>query len=107
MIPGLFGKNAGFLDCCSTEVKDDSTFACPHCGAELPARAKFCRHCGSSDEDGWKTESDEIDADDDFDYDEYVREEFSENAVVSSKLKRWQIVVILLILASMSLWVLG
>lgn len=88
-------------------MKDDSTFACPHCGAELPGGAIFCRHCGSSDDDGWKTESDEVEGDDDFDYEEFVRDEFSDHSVVTSKLKSWQVIVILLILASMSLWVLA
>ncbi|WP_197169246.1 zinc ribbon domain-containing protein [Novipirellula galeiformis] len=88
-------------------MKEDSTFSCPHCGAELRGGATFCRHCGSSDDDGWKTESDEVDGEDDFDYEEFVREEFSDNSVVTSKLKTWQVIVILLILASMSLWVLG
>jgi len=36
-------------------VNDD--FVCPHCGAELPARAKFCPECGSDDQTGWSEDT--------------------------------------------------
>lgn len=28
-------------------------FECPHCGAEVPARARVCRECGSDADTGW------------------------------------------------------
>lgn len=52
---------------------------CPHCGAELPRNAKSCPECGSDEETGW---SDDAPAgnlglpDEEFDYDEFVKEEF-------------------------------
>lgn len=32
-------------------------FACPNCGAELPAGAKFCPECGSDENTGWSEET--------------------------------------------------
>lgn len=57
------------------KTNQDDYQGCVHCGAVLNAGADFCRECGSSDSDGWR---DEVDfGDDEFDYDEYVKEEFS------------------------------
>src|SRR5262245_34607184 len=36
-----------------TRPKEDDYFLCRCCGAELPATATFCGHCGASDECGW------------------------------------------------------
>jgi len=52
---------------------------CPNCGAEVPAKARACPECGADEQTGW---SDKADAqrlglpDDEFDYDEFVKEEF-------------------------------
>ena len=51
---------------------------CPHCGEDIRSSAKFCRHCGSSDSDGWSNETDQYE-DPDFDYDDFVQEEFSDD----------------------------
>lgn len=54
---------------------------CPQCGAEVPEKALCCPECGSDYETGW---SDEATGqrlrlpDEDFDYDEFVKEEFGE-----------------------------
>lgn len=53
---------------------------CPQCGALVPPNALACPDCGSDYETGW---SDRATAqrlglpDDEFDYEEFVREEFS------------------------------
>ena len=49
---------------------------CQHCGEDIPADANFCRHCGSSDQDGWKDDAYDGVVDDEFDYDEFVEENF-------------------------------
>lgn len=36
-------------------MNDD--FVCPHCGADLPARAKFCPECGSDENTGWSEDT--------------------------------------------------
>ncbi len=63
-------------------------FVCPHCGAEVSARARVCRECGSDAETGWSEDADKWGADvptgyaedDEFDYDEFVRREFGGGA---------------------------
>jgi predicted amidophosphoribosyltransferase len=77
---------------------NQSTAPCPHCGAEIQLNAKFCRHCGSSESDGWRDEFDDYE-DDEFDYDEYVAEEFSTSAANQQTRPMWRFVsVVLLIL---------
>lgn len=75
--------------------------ACPHCGAEIRADARFCRHCGSSDEDGWR---EDLQADvDDFDYDDYVAENFSTRREGSGAAALWRgVAIALLILFALS-----
>ena len=52
---------------------------CPHCGAEVPPKARACPECGSDEETGW---SERAAAgrlglpDEEFDYDEFLKEEF-------------------------------
>ncbi len=52
---------------------------CPNCGTLVPERARACPECGADEETGW---SDRAQAqrlglpDDEFDHDEFVREEF-------------------------------
>jgi hypothetical protein len=52
---------------------------CPNCGADLPPKAKACPECGSDDETGWAetAQADKLGLpDQDFNYDEFVKEEF-------------------------------
>ncbi|TWU36001.1 zinc ribbon domain-containing protein [Novipirellula artificiosorum] len=85
---------------------NDDFFSCPHCGGDVPARAKACPHCGSSDADGWRQDTDgfaspyaeDDHSEDDFDYEAFVADEFSDDKRVSSKLKPWQVIVIVLVL---------
>lgn len=72
------------------------TAACPHCGAEIPADATFCRYCGSSESDGWRDEFESDD--DDFDYDEYISENFSSSVVPTGQKRIWQIIALVLLL---------
>lgn len=62
---------------------------CPFCGATLRANAAVCRNCGASDEYGWDSVENNVeglgvdyidDAEDDFDYDDFVAREFPEHA---------------------------
>ena len=53
--------------------------SCPNCGADVPRSAKACPECGSDEKTGW---SDTAYAgrlglpDEEFDYEEFAREEF-------------------------------
>lgn len=52
---------------------------CPNCGAEVPPNAKACPECGSDKTTGWseKAYADNLGLpDEEFDYDEFVKNEF-------------------------------
>ena len=52
---------------------------CPHCGADVPPKAKRCPECGSDEETGWSDEAEAANLglpDENFDYDEFVKREF-------------------------------
>jgi hypothetical protein len=71
-------------------MASDDDWACPHCHEPLPGQAKFCRHCGASDESGWgqdglgfaaePADGYGYDSEDDFDYDDFVAREFPDQA---------------------------
>jgi hypothetical protein len=87
---------------------------CPVCGADVPADAKACPECGADEETGW---SDRARAqqlglpDDEFDYDEFVREEFGERdgkiAPTGIKWKWWFVALFLLMLVLPFLYFFG
>ncbi len=52
---------------------------CPNCGAEVPHNAKACPECGSDEKTGWSETAYASGLglpDENFDYDEFVKEEF-------------------------------
>ncbi len=52
---------------------------CPQCGALVPPRARACPECGSDEQTGWseRAQAQRLDLpDDEFNYDEFVQEEF-------------------------------
>ena len=54
---------------------------CPNCGAEVPPKAKACPECGSDETTGWSERAvgHRLNLpDDEFDYDEFVKDEFGE-----------------------------
>lgn len=54
---------------------------CPQCGALVPRRARACPECGSDEQTGWseRAHAQRLGLpDDEFDYDEFVKEEFGE-----------------------------
>ena len=80
---------------------DESLVPCPHCGGEIRTDATFCRHCGSSDADGWSDGeyADGYDDADDFDYEQYVEEHHSPEKISTGLPPIWRAVVIVLIVA--------
>ena len=57
---------------------------CPNCGAILPPKAKACPECGSDEKTGWSDTAyaDRLGIpDENFDYDEFVKEEFGKERV--------------------------
>lgn len=83
-------------------------FPCPHCGAVVRQNAKFCRECGADDSAGWDEHPDtdygDYEHGEDFDYDEFVRNEFPDHATPAKKNPVLVIVVILLLVAMLA-WV--
>jgi len=77
-------------------------FSCPHCGGEVPDGAKACPECGSDEKTGW-SESADADRlglpDEEFNYDEFVKREFSGRKPVPHGIHWfWWIIAILLLL---------
>ena len=82
---------------------------CPQCGAEVPRKALACPECGSDYETGWSEDADAQRLglpNDEFDYDEFVKEEFSDGRDGASRGPRprgigigWWLVAIAVILA--------
>lgn len=82
---------------------------CPVCGAFVPKGAKACPECGADAKSGWQEDNtyDGLDLpDEEFDYNEFLAEEFG-----TAKSKRglhpvWWITALVLILGSLLLLVL-
>lgn len=58
---------------------------CPHCGADVPARAKACPECGADESTGWSEEASVSNLglpDDSFDYEEFAQREFGKKKVL-------------------------
>ena len=93
----------------------DEDFECPNCGSPVRAGARFCRQCGASDESGWGEEEWQDEdfsggyGEDDFDYHDYVRREFPDDAAPdpAHQLKRLAFVaVVVLVCLGLLLWML-
>jgi hypothetical protein len=74
---------------------------CPNCGADVPRHAKSCPECGADEKTGW---SDSAYAsslgipDENFDYDEFVNEEFGGGPKPRGISWFWWAVALLLVL---------
>jgi len=62
----------------STRLK--ASDVCPVCGENVPPGSLACPECGADHNSGWRKDADAYDAvdlpDQDFNYDEFIREEF-------------------------------
>jgi hypothetical protein len=79
---------------------------CPNCGAEIPPKARACPECGSDETTGWseKAHADNLGLpDEEFDYDEFVKEEFGDAQVKPHGI-RWLWWGVALILAGLLLF---
>jgi hypothetical protein len=77
---------------------------CPVCGADVPRGARACPGCGSDESTGWSNhaQAQSLDLpDDEFDYDEFVKEEFGKP---KSHRLPWLWIVTAIVLLAASLW---
>ena len=80
--------------------------ACPNCGADVPPKAKACPACGSCERTGWseKARYDDLDIPtEEFNYDEFVQNEFGGKPTRRKPDFFWWLVGIAL-LAAMLYW---
>lgn len=76
---------------------------CPHCGAEVPPRSTACPQCGSDDKTGWSEDAryEGLDLpDQNFNYEEFVQDEFGGESPKPRGLNWfWWVVALLLLVA--------
>ena len=80
---------------------------CPVCGEDVPRTASACPECGADHTSGWRENAETYDAvglsDEDFNYEEFVKQEFgsSRRPVIKTV---WWIIAILLIAAFIAIY---
>jgi hypothetical protein len=75
---------------------------CPNCGTDVPRNAKACPECGSCEETGWSDEATISGLglpEEDFDYSEFVKNEFGQESRVPHGIKWFWWVIALVVLA--------
>ena len=81
---------------------------CPVCGVDVPPRSLACPECGADHKSGWREDAEAYDGldlgDDEFNYDEFVREEFGGSAKPKGISTIWWLTAIVLIAALAALW---
>ncbi len=74
---------------------------CPHCGAEVPRKAKACPECGSDESTGWSEDAARENLglpDENFNYDDFVKREFGGQKIKPRGLHWvWWLVAVLLL----------
>lgn len=80
--------------------KSSAPDVCPVCGDEVPRNALACPQCGADHNSGWKENTyDGLELpDDDFDYDEFVKQEFGSSVRPAGIKPLWWITALLLII---------
>jgi hypothetical protein len=76
---------------------------CPVCGEDVPRDTLACPQCGADQNSGWREDADTYDGVDlpehDFNYDDFVKQEFGSQAKPTGLKTIWWIVGIALIVA--------
>ena len=83
-----------------TPSKLSAPKVCPVCGEDVPRDALACPECGADHNSGWREDADTYDAvdlpDEDFNYDEFVKQEFGSGGRPAIKMVWWIAAIILL-----------
>ena len=80
---------------------------CPVCGEDIPRTALACPECGADHNSGWREDAETYDAvdlpDEDFNYEEFVKQEFgsSRRPVIKTA---WWLTAILLVAAFIAIY---
>lgn len=75
---------------------------CPTCGAEVPPRARACPECGADEQTGWSEQAryDSLGIpDEEFDYNEFVQNEFEGKKPRRKNQTLWFVVAVILLIA--------
>ena len=76
---------------------------CPVCGEDVPRGAVACPECGADHNSGWREDAETYDAaglpEEDFNHDQFVRQEFGSGPKPATIKPGWWIIAILLIVA--------
>ncbi len=87
-------------------TKLNSPEVCPVCGEDVPPKSLACPECGADHNSGWKEEIldvSSIPSDEDFNYEEFVKEEFSTEIKPKEMRTIWWITAITLLILSIVL----
>ena len=80
---------------------------CPACGEDIPLNSVACPKCGADYNSGWREGSDTYDAvdlpDEDFNYEEFVKQEFGSSRRPAIK-RVWWITAILVVAAFVAIY---
>ena len=80
---------------------------CPVCGDDVPRGALACPECGADHNSGWREGADNYDAvdlpDEEFNYDEFVKQEFGSSRRPTIKTV-WWIMAILVVAAFVAIY---
>lgn len=80
---------------------------CANCGAEIPRDARACPECGADEKTGWSEEAKTAGLDlpeEDFDYEEFVKREFSEKKSPIPRGIHWFWWLVAVIIAVILVW---
>jgi hypothetical protein len=81
--------------------------ACPVCGEAVPRGSLACPECGADHRSGWKEDAGTHDGldlpDKDFNYDEFVRDEFGGPSKFTARKAAWWIAAAILLLAALAM----
>ncbi len=84
-------------------MKQETPEVCPVCGEEVPVRAVACPECGADHRSGWREDADQSGGlglpDDEFDYDDFVAQEFGGRPRSNGLNPIWWIAGIVLLVA--------
>ena len=92
-------------------IKLKTPDVCPVCGEDISSGALACPECGADHNSGWRQDAETYEAldlpDEDFNCDQFVRDEFGSSFKPAGMKTIWWITAILIIVASAALYFLA